>query len=269
MYSLDINFLKDRGIVPGPARGSGKSSAPDSKKMLPLYAGLAVGLLLPAAVGGLWLLLQNQTERLTVVSGTLDEQLNKGKALEQQIQQVNQETQAVQGETKALASVFNEIYPWSAILQDIRDRVPLGLQITTIEQIAPDAAAAAAAPPSPGATVEPPNSNILITGKAPSFDHVNDFLLTLQRSKLFNSDNTQIVIAELKDNTTQVELPKNVTEGNGPKLEIKLPKVVEYKIQTSLSNAPAADLLREWERKGAVGLVTRLRNLQNKGALQQ
>lgn len=267
MYSLDINFLKDRGIVAGPARG-GVKSAPDSKKMLPLYAGLAVGLLLPAAVGGLWLLLQNQTEQLAVVSGTLDEQLNKGKALEQQIQQVNQETQAVQGETKALASIFNEIYPWSAILQDIRDRVPLGLQITTIEQIAPDAAAAAAAP-SPGATVEPPSSNIVITGKAPTFDHVNDFLLTLQRSKLFNSDNTQIVIAELKDNTTQVELPKNLTEGNGPKLEIKLPKVVEYKIQTSLSNAPAADLLREWERKGAVGLVTRLRNLQNKGALQQ
>jgi type IV pilus assembly protein PilN len=47
-----------------------------------------------------------------------------------------------------------------------------------------------------------------------------------------------------------------------------LPKVVEYKIQTSLKRIPSADLIRELERKGAVGLVTRLRSLQQQQAIK-
>lgn len=266
MYSLDINFLKDRPDiirrdVPGAKAPSG------NKNMTPLWAGLAVGLLLPAGVGALWLLLQNQTEQLTAKKAQLEQQLNEGKAKEQQIQAINNETQAVKGETQALASVFNQLAPWSAILQDIRDRVPPGLQITSIEQTAPDPATAAAAP-SPTAAAAPPSSNVSIKGYARSFDEVNDFLLTLQRSKLFDSEDTQIVAAELKDNQTQVEQPQDQGNSNA-RVEIKLPKVVEYTIKTSLSDAPASQLLREWERKGAVGLATRLRNLQNTGALQK
>ncbi|NEQ18297.1 MAG: fimbrial assembly protein, partial [Moorea sp. SIO3E2] len=48
-----------------------------------------------------------------------------------------------------------------------------------------------------------------------------------------------------------------------------LPKVVEYTIKTQLSDIPASEILKELDRKGAVGLVTRIRNLQSQGVIQQ
>jgi type IV pilus assembly protein PilN len=48
----------------------------------------------------------------------------------------------------------------------------------------------------------------------------------------------------------------------------ELPKTVTYTIQTSLKRVPATDLMRELERKGAVGLVTRLRSLQQQQVIK-
>jgi type IV pilus assembly protein PilN len=46
-----------------------------------------------------------------------------------------------------------------------------------------------------------------------------------------------------------------------------LPRQVTFTIQTAQSDAPASELLRELNRVGAVGQVTRIENLQNKGIL--
>lgn len=262
MYSLDINFLNDRNIVQGPDPAKQRSGPAESK--LPLVLGVAVGLLLPAGVGLLWFILQGKITDVEQRLAELNTKLESIKAQEGQIASINQQTEAISVETKALATVFNQLSPWSAILQDIRDRVPPGVQVTSIQQTEPEVAAASASPdpnnPQPIAT-----SKIEISGRARSFNEVNDFVLTLQRSALLQKEQTQLITAELKDNPIQLELPPNLTQAGEPP---KLPKIVDYKIKTYLSDASAAELLREWERKGAVGLATRLRTLKSKGVIQ-
>lgn len=265
MYSLDVNFLNDRVLVPGPAS---KTKAPPAKP-LPLLLGLLVGLVPLGAVGILWFVLQNQTTQLQEEQTKWQAALEQGKAKEQQLKSINDQTVAVNNETKALASVFDQIDPWSAILQDIRNRIPPGVQIRSIQQSDPDLSTTAAAPASPAPnSPQPatPTSKLEISGFARSFTEVNDFLLLLQRSRLFQGDKTQLVSAAWVENPIQLQLPENRRPNT--ELEVKLPKVVEYKIQTNLSDASASQLLREWERNGAVGLATRLRTLQNKGVIQ-
>lgn len=291
MYSLDINFLRDRPDYVAnrrSARRSEKQSVP-LETMLPLFLGVAVGIILPVAVGGLWFFLQQQIAGLEQQQAELEKQLGALKGIDEQVNKINQEVNQVNGETQALASVFNQIKPWSAMLQDIRERIPPGVRIRTIQQTQIAAASPSPSPgatPSPGTTPSPgatpsPNaqgapaftSQLTIAGTDRSFNEVNDFLLTLQRSNLLKKDETQLVSAKLIDDPTPVELPKaasapNMQTASAPAMKVELPKVVEYTIQTNLNNVPASELLRELDRKGAVGLVTRIRSLQEKGVIQ-
>jgi len=293
MYSLDINFLRDRGIQPDPV----KRSKPAPKgSMTPLYIGLALGLLLPALVGGMWFFLQQQIAQKESDKANLDAKLAQLKIEQDKVTKLNAETAQVEEETTALASVFDQIKPWSAMLQDIRERIPPGVQISSIAQTAAVATPTPAAPAaraktapkpvaspsaSPGAKKAPnaapaaaaprPTSKLEITGKARSFDDVNFFLLTLQRSSFLKRDETQIVKAELVRDSSRVEVrrPNNAPGQPTTNTTYELPKSVQFKIQTNLSDIPASELLRELNRKGAVGLVTRIQNLQEKGVIQQ
>jgi len=273
MYSLDINFLNDRPDIRPQVQGNKPKQKPAA--MTPLILGVALGLLLPGVVGGLWFFVQQQTAKLETRQAELDSQLASLQIQQDKIKQLNDEIAKVQGETNDLASVFNQIKPWSAMLQDIRERIPLGVQIQTIEQTE-DTASAAASPapdaqaPNAQATSAPsPTMKLAISGSARSFDEVNYFLLTLQRSPFFKSDETQLVKAELVQNPNKVEVtvPQNKTQSDAT-VTYTLPKTVDYQIQTSLSDIPASELLRELDRKGAVGLVTRIRTLQEKGVIQ-
>ena len=277
MYSLDINFLNDRPDIRPQVQGNKPKQKPAA--MTPLILGVALGLLLPGVVGGLWFFVQQQTERLQTRQAELDSQLASLQIQQDKIKQLNDEIAKVQGETNDLASVFNQIKPWSAMLQDIRERVPVGVQIQTIQQTEDTTSAAPtpAASPSPDAqapnaqatSAPSPTMKLAISGSARSFDEVNYFLLTLQRSPFFKSDETQLVKAELVQNPNKLEVnvPQNKTQ-SGATVTYTLPKTVDYKIQTSLSDIPASELLRELDRKGAVGLVTRIRTLQEKGVIQ-
>jgi type IV pilus assembly protein PilN len=281
MYSLDINFLNDRPDIRPQVQGNKPKQKPAA--MTPLILGVALGLLLPGVVGGLWFFVQQQTAQLETRQAELDSELQRLQIEQDKIKQLNDEIAKVQGETNDLASVFNQIKPWSAMLQDIRERIPLGVQIQTIQQTEDTTSAAAAAPtpaasPSPAdaqapnaqATSAPsPTMKLAISGRARSFDEVNYFLLTLQRSPFFKSNETQLVKAELVQNPNKVEVtvPQNKTQ-SGATVTYTLPKTVDFQIQTSLSDIPASELLRELDRKGAVGLVTRIRTLQEKGVIQ-
>lgn len=273
MYSLDVNFLKDRGIQPEPSAGP----RPIPKgSMTPLVVGVIVGLLLPGIVGGLWLFLQQQNAQLRERDAQLQAQLDQLKIGQKRVDQLNKQIADTKAETEALASVFNEIKPWSAMLQDIRERTPRGLQIKTIEQTQ-----AAAAPPTSagttnaqaGANAQPASSpsqisQVKISGEARSFDDVGYFLVTLQQSPFLKSDETQLINAELIANPNRLE----VATSNNPsanRVSYELPKVVKYEIQTQLSDVTASELLRELDRKGAVGLVTRIRTLQEQGVIQK
>ena len=278
MYSLDINFLNDRPDIRPQVQGNKPKQKPAA--MTPLILGVALGLLLPGVVGGLWFFVQQQTAKLETRQAELDSQLASLQIGQDKIKQLNDEIAKVQGETNDLASVFNQIKPWSAMLQDIRERIPRGVQIQNIQQTEDTASAAAPTPaaspapdaqaPNAQATSAPsPTMKLAISGSARSFDEVNYFLLTLQRSPFFKSDETQLVKAELDQNPNKVEVtvPQNKTQSDAT-VTYTLPKTVDYQIQTTLSDIPASELLRELDRKGAVGLVTRIRTLQEKGVIQ-
>lgn len=279
MYSLDVNFLNDRPDIRPQAQGATYKSGPNPREMTPLILGVVVGLLLPGLVGGLWFVLQQQIAGLEQQSTELDAELARQGAEKQKIAQLQAQVDKVKSETDALASVFNQVKPWSAMLQDIRERVPPGVQIRTIQQTQVVPTQTTASPtPSPAAgtsnaqvaSAPSPTSQLEITGTARSFDEVNYLLLTLQRSSFVKSAETQLVRAELVKNANKLEVnvPENRNQG-GATVTYALPKVVEYKIQTSISDVPASELLRELDRKGAVGLVTRIRTLQEKGVIQK
>ena len=333
MYSLDINLLRERTESQTGQQGEfiDNTIAPTAKYgKIPLFIGMGVAVLALLTTGAGWLLLNQQTERLEAKQKDLDQKLGSLKVQDARLQQLNGQLTQVTDETQSLASVFNQVQPWSAILQDLRESIPQGVQIASVSQsevkgVAPTAAAPAAAPapggglvnkistpPNPEAkstpapTVSPavavapaftggagavvpgavatvatlpadiPTTKIDITGTAKSFEEVNNFILTLKQSAFFNPDETQLLSAGLMPavvltKTTPVNSPNGAagTQNISDKVtRLELPKVVEYKIQTSLKRIPAADLILELDRKGAVGLVTRLRSLQQQQVIK-
>ena len=282
MYNLDINFLQDR-----PEYNLDKGTRSSKRLRLgskwnPIYLGLAMGILLPALAGSGWLFLQNKNAQLEQEIAQLDAQLNSLGIQEQQIQTIQQQTSQIRGETQSLATVFNQIRPWSAMLQDLSDRIPVGIQIESIKQITanipqqnqPAPQQGKSAPkqgqpstPQPSQPAPNPAGGIEITGMARSFNDVNDFLLTLQRSRFFNPIDTKIITAELID--SPISTGGSSTSQSATDLRVKPPQVVRYTIQSSLSDIPASELLRELERKGTLGLVSRIRTLQQTGVIQR
>lgn len=253
MYGLDINFLKDRPAYQPKGEQKKSSIKLPTGNLTPLYLGVGVGLCLPILVGGgLWFL-QVKTSELEQAIALLDEESKKLDVEIAGIKKIQGETEAVKTETKSLVTVFDQIRPWSAMLEDLRDRIPTTVQIENVKQI----------PPSPPAQGQPPSNpagGIEITGLARSFNDVNDFLLVLQRSRFLKSSESKITTASLVD----APLPPS-SGANG--VQIKPPQVVKYTIQSSLSDVPASELIRELEQKGTVGLVARIRALQQTGVI--
>ncbi|MBD2204386.1 PilN domain-containing protein [Calothrix sp. FACHB-1219] len=254
MYSLDINFLKDR-----PNYQKNTSKKPGIKfptgNLTPLYVGVALGICFPAAaVGGLWWLQAKVVESEQKIA-QLDEENKKLDTEIGNINKIKEETNKVKGETQALVSVFDQIRPWSAMLQDLRDRIPAKVQIENIKQTAPTA-------PVAGQPAGNPAGGIEIVGMARSFNDVNDFLLSLQQSRFLKSSESKIVTADLVDAPVQ---PADVNAKEGKKIPPL--RVVKYTIQSSLSDVPASELIRELEQKGTVGLVARIRSMQQTGVI--
>lgn len=281
MYSLDINFLHDRPEYRPDTTTRTKTRATTIDERRPLVLGAIAGIALPALALGALLFLQNQNARLEQEDARLTGELSALEAKKKEVANINQQIQQTRDETKALASVFNQIKPWSAMMQDIRDRIPAGVQIVQVKQVPPQPGAAPSPSPSPspqpGVTPPPapplPLGNIEISGIANSFNDVNDFLLVLQKSNFLKAENTRLVTSELQTNPTRLEPLRFRNETGGTTVRgedlPKLPEQVSFKIQTALSDVPASELLRELDRKGAAGLVTRIEELQRRGVIQQ
>lgn len=273
MYSLDINFLNDRPeYKPDAARRGGRPRATFvSSDRRPLYWGLAAGVFFPVVMLALWGILQAETSKLTSERSELDSQLGNLEQQKKELAAVNDQIKQTTDETQALATVFNQIKPWSAMAQDIRDRLPPGVQVTAIKQVPPTTTGASPQPTPAAAGVQPkPVSGVIqITGLANSFNDVNDFILTLQRSNFMQSDRTRLLTAKLGTPGTlqSLNLPGS-NSGGGNRETPKLPPRVEFSIETALNEVPASELIRELERKGAVGLVTRIDALKDKGVIK-
>lgn len=271
MYSLDINFLKDRSARPTEV-AQGPRRPRDSQT--PLYVGAAVGVLLPLLMGGLWFFLQSRNSELERQQAELDSQLTAIQAQLQEVETIRTQVAQIDAENRALATVFDRIKPWSAILQDVRDRVPAGVQIVSIVQTQPAPAPVASPDPAaspdpnqpPPAAPEPEPSKIEISGISQSFDSVNDFMLTLQRSPFLDSETTRLVRAELVPDPTRVDIESDTQQS--ARVQVQLTDVVQYTIESSLTPIPTTDLLQDLERTLAVGMAARIQALRDKGVIQ-
>ncbi|MFP4007598.1 MAG: PilN domain-containing protein [Spirulinaceae cyanobacterium] len=256
MYGLDINFLKDRAeqiAAPTPKK---KASLPASA-MVPLFAGLAAMLVIPGLVGGFWLWVNWRTSQVQDELNNKSAQLSTLQAETAEVQQLQQEIELARTQTNALVNVFSEVRSWSAILQDVRDRVPEGTTIESFEQV--DNEQQQATPPPEGEVVMAPPPTMEIQGFALSYNQINDFLLTLKDSEFFDNQRTYLVETGLVDYPNP---PQGVT----------MPQVVDYTIRAQLADVPEDELLSVLERKGAFGLAERVRaarNFQQEGGTTQ
>jgi type IV pilus assembly protein PilN len=262
MYQIDINLLNDR-----PELGTGtvhqgtfvQGGGGESKLPLILGGAVAGGLvgLVLLSLGVLSLFNQQLASREQSLQSNLDKlapELSK-------VDELQAKEKTVMDETAALATIFNQIKPWSATLQDLRDRVPPTLRITKIEQAsaaAPPAGQATPTPspsasPSPGAPppVPPPANDLKLSGSTLNFSDVNDFELTLRKSPFLKPDKTQLVSSQRDA----------VNAKTGAAL-------VAYEMRTQLSDVPASELLQVLNAKGASGLVSRIEVLKRQGVMK-
>jgi type IV pilus assembly protein PilN len=281
MYGLDVNFLSDRAEFTETPIGA--RQAPGDNRPYIIGGAVAGGLLL--LVGGVWGLLQFQIAGLQQEQTRLDSQLSELNSRLQAAEATRKQTGDIKANTAALAGVFNQIKPWSAMLQDIRDRTPDGVQIRSVTQADPTSGPGGTTPspsprpaasPSPGATASPNTTptpapppvatTVSIAGVARSFGDVNDFVLVLKQSRFLKEDETRLQTAELVNNPVQIDLSAAKLETGAV---VNLPKVVSYSIQSSISDVPASELVAELNSNGAVGLINRIETLRTKGVIQQ
>ena len=281
MYSLDINFLNDRADhKPDAARRGGPRRVVVSDNKTPLYIGLAMLALLPLAMLATWLFLGSQKEALTTKQAELTSKLGNLEAEKKNLATIQAQIKQSTDETQALATVFNGIKPWSAMSQDIRDRLPANVKLLSIKQtdlaVAPAAtpkpsSSPAAAPAAAPALPPPTSGTVEIVGFANSFNDVSDFLVNLKQSNFLKGDQTQLASSELVEQTAPTFIVPKIQGPAASSVPVipKLPKVAKFTITASLTDVPASELLRELERKGAVGLVTRIQTLKEKGVIKQ
>jgi type IV pilus assembly protein PilN len=254
MYSIEINFLKDRGLVESGQKGLNfKKPELDVQKNVPILIGGGVMALLPILAGAsvFWLNLEQAKVQKEIQE--LDAKIQQINAKKSEIGQLEQKKNKINEDNSALAQVFTQIKPWSALLQDISDQIPVGVQVEKIQE----------------ATAENGSKQLTITGFGESYDRVNDFLLTLQRADFLTKEGTRLQTAQQVENPTSVELPKQGDQKDASKAELVMPPVVSYTIVTQLNDKPANQLLAVLQRKGAVGLVSRIKTLENKGLIQK
>jgi type IV pilus assembly protein PilN len=260
MYSLDINFLKDREIRVYEAkprqRSGGGGDAPADRR--PIIYGLLGALVPLALVGGYWVVTRGQVQQLQSRKVALEGELAQIQTQLQEISSIQGQIDVVKAENNSFVSVFNEIVPWSALLQDIRDRTPARIQITNLSQ---DAGVTPANDPE---SPPPRAGGIAIEGVACSFDDINDFALVLQRSPLLEGGTVAIAESQQQD-----ELLDPAVDGRCPGTPANVPSyLVDYTIRANITNTPASELIDELDRQGAVGLVTRLRALRETGVIE-
>ena len=253
MYSLDVNFLKDRYLEDKSKTASKKTKESPTVSLddrLPyIWGGIAL-VFFPLLALLSWWMVNAQIGKMEKASKSLDGDLQSLQGQNAERAKLSQEVKQTEQQTQSLVTVFNYIKPWSAILNDIKSRTLPGVQIVSIEDSGAE-----------GQQIQ----NLTIQGYAKTYDNVNDFLLALQGSRLLSAEKTIIKSAELIDLPVKWEGVDSSENG----VEVVFPKVVSYTIATELNQVPASELLAELRSQGAIGLVARIRNLQQKGVIEQ
>jgi type IV pilus assembly protein PilN len=255
MYSLDVNFLKDRHLnQTGKGTPAAKiSTTINLRKQTPLLIGVGVGAGLLALTGLLGLIVGLQTSETQAKIQQLDGELGQLQAQSKKLKDLRAQLTALEGENKSLVTVFNHIRPWSAILQEIRQQTPPSVQLTSVQQVE--------VPAAPNQGQPNPATRLKISGFASNYEAVNDYLLTLQASPFLEGKKTAIESAALAD------LPVEV-DNQYKNINITFPQVVQFVITAQLSDTPTTQQLPNLVRNGAIGVITRINTLKSQGAIQ-
>jgi type IV pilus assembly protein PilN len=256
MYSLDVNFLKDRNLELKPTSGT-TVEGPSLQQQLPIYIGAGVMVVLPLLAGLSLLFLGWQKEQTQTNIQTLEMELAKLNAQNKKIQEIEGKLKAIDDDIAGLVGVFNQMKPWSAILQDLTDQTPSTVQISGIQQT---------------------DRILTLTGFSRNYGDLNDFLLTLQNSRFFKADNTKLVSATTtplpitgaqtegsQENASAAQPPPTQTGDKPAGPTVTVPAGVKYTIAAELSDTPDSELRDELLRKGATGLIARFNILEQKG----
>jgi type IV pilus assembly protein PilN len=237
MYSLDVNFLKDRHLNRTVQTTSNFeiSTVINLRKQLPLFIGVGVGAGFLALTGLLGLTVGWKTSETQAKIQQLDGELGQVQVQSKKLEDIRGELKAVEAKNKALVGVFNQIRPWSAIIQEI--------------------------PANPNQGQPNPAARLKISGFASNYEAVNDYLLTLQASPFLEGKQTVIESAALAD------LPLDVAN-QYKNINVTFPQVVQFVITAQLSDTPATQQLPNLARNGAIGVVTRINTLKSQGAIQ-
>ncbi len=236
MYGLDINFLKDRDLTADSAVSlgtvRGKSSLADGREPLPLIIGGALAALCLLGAGLSWQQAIASQARIQGEIAEVDQEIAALSAKGNTIQSLRQEIDTLKSQSQVFVEVLQtRIKPWPAILREIGDLSPPGLQINSFSQ-SPD--------------------NILVQGFARNFNDVNDLVLNLQTSPLFIEEDTYIVSAALVNNPATIEFSQPVES-------YTLPQLVEYTVAIAVKDLTDAELIQTLEEQGARGMAERLK----------
>ncbi|MEN9252562.1 MAG: PilN domain-containing protein [Thermostichales cyanobacterium BF4_bins_65] len=163
MYTPEINLLRDRalttttGAVPIPT----EKPAGSSGGAVAVLAGLLVA---GAAVGSVTYFQMTLAAQLNEITRERDAIAAQVKASEEEVARltaIKTEFDGISARINAFKSFFNDIQPWSAILEDLRARVPREVWLTSMAV----------------------NGNqVTLNGVSLSFEQVNDLQLTLLQS---------------------------------------------------------------------------------------
>jgi type IV pilus assembly protein PilN len=247
MYNLDINFLRDRGIEKTVDTSSlAQTKEPSIADKIPIAAGVIIALIAPAITFGYLQSVNAKTATIEAEIKQIESEIADLGNQNKKLDAVNQEIEAIETETTAFIQVFENIKSWAAIMQEVSDRTPPGVQVDSIQQGG-----------EAGAT------NISIAGVARSYSDINDFVLFLQRSPFFDGKQIKLNGASLAEFPIEIENKDDLPD----KASLELPSGIKYTISAQLNNVPSSQLIKEISEKGSVGLVTRLKLLESKGAI--
>ncbi len=268
MYSIDINFLNDRpdyrpDLVKARSGGGAQLSA--INKIL-LIGGASVGVVVPALVLGSWLVVNQQKQGLEAELEKLEGELAALENKVEEVQNAEAEIQALRKEAQSMAAVFDHVKPWSAIMEELRDRATMaGVTIQSVEQSETKPEASQSQNQQKGEQNQSQSApktivNLEISGTATTYEALNDFVLVLEDSPFFQPDKTQLMDANKTSNPSNVELLDESIPN-----DTELPDVVEYTIETRLTDDRVHKLLPEIRDNGADGIVARIETLKQEG----
>jgi len=149
------------------------------------------------------------------------------------------ELQAIEARTGELVNLLVGNVPMSAILDEIRKRNPVTVQIEAITQTSV-----------PATAQDPATTTLSLTGYTTNYNELNDFLLLLKTSPLLDDKNTVLRSSTLQPATSD----KNLT-------------FVGFQIETKTTTKKPVDILPELQKIGADGLVTRINLLWQQGII--